>query len=85
MAERGSRRMRVAKSSSVGITFSMPVITQWMRGIVVTMSALPSLVTVSVVPVSAMTKFDPEMPMSAREEVLAQRLARLARHAPGSR
>jgi len=55
----------VAKSSSVGITFSMPVITQWMRGTVVTMSALPSLVTVSVVPVSAMMKLAPEMPMSA--------------------
>ena len=52
-------------SSSVGTTFSMPVIATCTRGRLVTMRPLPSLVTISVEPVSATMKFAPVMPMSA--------------------
>ena len=45
MAERGSRRISVATSSSVGTIFSMPEIATCTFGSVVVSVALPSLVT----------------------------------------
>ena len=65
VAERGSRRIKVATSSSVGTIFSMPEIAMCTPGSVVVSVAFPSLVTTTTDPVSAMKKLPPEMPMSA--------------------
>src|SRR5689334_6527491 len=59
----GARRARTAiASSSVGTTFSMPATTTWIGGTAVTSSALPSLVTSMMLPVSTTSAFAPEMP-----------------------
>ena len=52
-------------SSTVGTTFSIPMITTYTRGSDDDMRPLPSLVTMQIVPVSAMAKLQPLMPMSA--------------------
>ncbi len=49
----------------LGTSFSMPAVTMCTRGGVVVSSALPSLVTVQMAPVSATRKLAPEMPTSA--------------------
>ena len=49
----------------LGTSFSMPAVTMCTRGGVVVSSALPSLVTVHVAPVSATRKFAPEIATSA--------------------
>ena len=55
----------VERSSNFGITFSIPITTTCTGGTLVTSRALPSLVTVQIVPVSATPKLAPVMPMSA--------------------
>ena len=65
VAERGSRRISVATSSSVGTIFSMPEMATCTFGSVVVSVALPSLVTSTTEPLSATKKLPPEMPMSA--------------------
>ena len=55
----------MARSSSVGSTFSMPVTATCTRGITVHMPSLPSFVTSATEPVSAITKLPPVTPMSA--------------------
>ena len=52
-------------SSSVGTTFSMLASTTWTRGSVWVRSPLPSLVTMTLLPVSAIRKLAPVMPTSA--------------------
>src|SRR5688572_28337129 len=49
----------------LGTIFSMPASTMWMRGRVCVRSPLPSLVTMVVVPLSAIRKLAPVMPTSA--------------------
>jgi hypothetical protein len=61
----------------------MPVMTTCTLGSVVTMRPLPSLVTSAAVPVSAIRKLAPEMPISARQEMLAQHRAGLPGHESG--
>ena len=52
-------------SSSVGTIFSIEARTMWMRGRICVRSPLPSLVTITEVPVSATRKLAPVMPTSA--------------------
>ena len=52
-------------SSKCSISFSSPTMATWMRGRVVTSRALPSLVTITMLPVSATAMLAPLMPMSA--------------------
>ena len=65
VAERTSSRSSANACAMVGTSFSMPAVTMCTRGGVVDNSALPSLVTVQVAPVSATRKFAPEMETSA--------------------
>ena len=77
MAERASRRRIVEASSSVGTTFSIEAMTIWMRGRVEVRSPLPSLVRITDVPVSAMSRLAPVMPTSAVRNFSLQHGARL--------
>ena len=52
-------------SSSVGTTFSIPAVTMCTRGRVLVRSPLPSLVTMTLEPVSETRKFAPVIPTSA--------------------
>ena len=52
-------------SSSVGTTFSIAAVTTCTRGSVLVRSPLPSLVTMTLDPVSATRKFAPVIPTSA--------------------
>ena len=55
------------------MSFSMPIDTMWSLGILVDMSALPSLVHTTTSPVSAMPKLAPVMPaLQPRHKLLAQ-------------
>ena len=65
MAERASRRMSVLTSSSVGTIFSMEASTMCTLGSDCVRSPLPSLVTMTEEPVSAIRKLAPVMPTSA--------------------
>ena len=65
VAERASSRRIWLTSSSVGVIFSIVASTMWTRGSVCVRSPLPSLVTITEVPVSAIRKFAPVMPTSA--------------------
>ena len=76
VADRTSSRSSAKAWAVDGTSFSIPAVTMWMRGGVVVSSALPSLVTVQVAPVSATRKFAPEMPTSA-----PRNLARSSRRA----
>ena len=62
---RGSMRSTATASSSVATSLSMPNKAMCTGGSVVVRSALPSLVTSTIVPVSAMAMFAPEMPTVA--------------------
>jgi len=64
-AERDSRRMNTPRCSTRGMIFSMPI--EWIcsGGTLPERSALPSLVQVTTVPVSAMAKLQPVRPASA--------------------
>ena len=62
---RGSIRSTATASSSVATTLSIPNNAMWTGGSVVVRSALPSLVTSTIVPVSAMAMFAPDMPTVA--------------------
>ena len=59
------QRANVKASSTVGTTFSRLAMTMCMRGRPCVSSALPSLVTVTAEPVSAIRKLAPVMPTSA--------------------
>jgi hypothetical protein len=62
---RGSMRSTATASSSVATTLSMPNRAMCTGGSVVVRSALPSLVTSMMVPVSAIARFAPLMPTVA--------------------
>src|SRR2546421_101277 len=62
---RGSMRSTATASSRVATSLSMPNSAMCTGGSVVVRSALPSLVTSTMVPVSAMAMFAPEMPTVA--------------------
>src|SRR2546425_440068 len=62
---RGSMRSTATASSSVATSLSMPNRAICTGGSVVVRSALPSLVTSTIVPVSAMAMFAPELPTVA--------------------
>src|SRR5438309_4284225 len=62
---RGSMRSTATASSSDATSLSMPNNAMWTGGSVVVRSALTSLVTSTMVPVSAMAMFAPEMPTVA--------------------
>ncbi len=65
VADRASSRSSEVQSSSVGTTFSIEARTMCTRGSVCVRSPLPSFVTITLLPVSAMRKFAPVMPTSA--------------------
>jgi hypothetical protein len=65
------------QSSSVGTTFSMLASTMCTRGSVCVRSPLPSLVTMTLLPVSAIRKFAPVMPTSAARKRSRSLRARL--------
>ncbi len=62
-------------SRKAATSFSTPTMATWIRGRVVTRRALPSLVTITRLPVSATAMLAPEMPMSASRN-LGRSLAR---------
>ena len=65
VALRGSAVRIGTTSSKFAISFSMPTMATWIFGSVVTSRALPSLVMMTRLPVSATAMFAPVMPMSA--------------------
>ena len=65
VAERTSSRSMAKACDRLGTSFSMPAVTMCTRGGEVVSSALPSLVTVQVAPVSASRKLAPEIATSA--------------------
>ena len=65
-------------SSSVGTIFSIEASTMWTRGRIWVRSPLPSLVTITEVPVSATRKLAPVMPTSASRNRSRRIAARLA-------
>src|SRR5918995_382406 len=66
--------MKTERSSKRGTSFSIPITTTCTGGTLVTSLALPSLVTVATVPVSATPKLAPVMPMSAVRNFSRRRL-----------
>ena len=79
VAERASSRRNTPRSAARGISFSMPMQAMCSVGSDMPRSALPSFVQTTKPPVSAMAKFTPVMPASAREERRAQLAARRPR------
>ncbi len=67
----GGRTLRIRRAECrSGTSLSSPTRATWTRGRVVTRRALPSLLMMPRVPVSAMAKLAPEIPMSAVRKAL---------------
>ena len=66
--------MKTERSWKRGTSFSMPITTTWTGGTLVTSLALPSLVTVAIVPVSATPKLAPVIPICAARNFSLRRL-----------